>query len=432
MAFMELTDAEIKELLAQLVSAQERAYALIKNAKVNLVTDQKFFGSLCVHLPEVEDLSQPTASTDSETLWYNPLFIAHLGHEASGTSERNTKARAQALFVVCHEVLHAAFGHCGWYARLIGPDQEVAGIATDLKINWILRRNGIGEMPPGCVYADNLPDPRHPEDEKKKLQIDDLTGEDIYRVLKVLPRKQWPKGLTGDGVSNRPCMVASMSPAAAQKVADRWKGRVAAAAANCKGRGHLPYGMEEMIKDLLEPKLGWRHLIPVVLAESSRDDYDLQRPDRRYVRPDITFYVPDLHSERGKIMYGIDTSGSMSQKNIKAGLTEAQAICSEMAARMYLVTVDAGLQDHVWVENQDVLEAIEFKVHGRGGTDWQPIIDEWDRLQPTEQFSALVIFTDGECSWPEPPKCAGGQVIWVVDSPVVKDAPFGITVPYQE
>lgn len=429
MPFMELDEEAIKEIRKQLSSAQDRAYALIKNAKVNLVTDQKFFGSLCVHLPEVEDFGRPTAATNSEELFYNPFFISLLGREAPDASSRNTKARAQTLFVVCHEVLHAAFGHCGWYYRLVGPDQETADIACDLKINYILRRNAIGEMPPGCIYADNLPDPRDPTDEKKKLQIDDLTAEDIYRVLKALPKQRWPDGLKPKG-KGAPCLMMSPSPAAAQKIADRWKGRVAAAAANCKGHGHLPYGMAEMIKDLLEPKLGWRHLLPLVLAETSRDDYDLVRPDRRYVRPEATYCIPDLHSERGKVMFGIDTSGSMDKKQIMAGLTEAQSICQDMAARMYLVTLDAGLQDQVWVENSDVLESLNFEVHGRGGTDWQPVIDEWDRLQPTEQFSALVIFTDGECSWPEPPKCASGQIIWVVDSPVVKDAPFGITVPY--
>ena len=51
------------------------------------------------------------------------------------------------------------------------------------------------------------------------------------------------------------------------------------------------------------------------------------------------------------------------------------------------------------------------KVHGRGGTDFQPVIDYYRKN--IKDYAALVYFTDGECSIPSN---VPRDTIWVITS----------------
>ena len=51
------------------------------------------------------------------------------------------------------------------------------------------------------------------------------------------------------------------------------------------------------------------------------------------------------------------------------------------------------------------------KIHGRGGTDFQPVIDYYRKNM--KDYAALVYFTDGECSIPDN---VPRDTIWVITS----------------
>jgi hypothetical protein len=53
----------------------------------------------------------------------------------------------------------------------------------------------------------------------------------------------------------------------------------------------------------------------------------------------------------------------------------------------------------------------DFKIHGRGGTSFEPVTDYYD--QNFRKFNCLIYFTDGEA--PAPEKCRG-PVLWVISS----------------
>ena len=52
-----------------------------------------------------------------------------------------------------------------------------------------------------------------------------------------------------------------------------------------------------------------------------------------------------------------------------------------------------------------------MKIHGRGGTDFQPVIDYYNENQ--RKFSCLMYFTDGEAYAPDNAK---GSILWVLSS----------------
>jgi predicted metal-dependent peptidase len=53
----------------------------------------------------------------------------------------------------------------------------------------------------------------------------------------------------------------------------------------------------------------------------------------------------------------------------------------------------------------------EFKVKGRGGTDFQPVIDHYNKN--SKKYTSIIYFTDGECSSPNNVRC---KILWVHSS----------------
>jgi len=75
-----------------------KAMKKLVSARVALVLDSPFFGSLSLRLNMREDLSCPTMYTDGSIIGYNPDVV-----------EKWSPAEIQG--VLCHEILHVASGH---------------------------------------------------------------------------------------------------------------------------------------------------------------------------------------------------------------------------------------------------------------------------------------------------------------------------------
>lgn len=56
---------------------------------------------------------------------------------------------------------------------------------------------------------------------------------------------------------------------------------------------------------------------------------------------------------------------------------------------------------------------LEFKVEGRGGTDFQPPIDY---MVAHPQYDGLIILTDGGAPNPEVPPHLRTKLLWVIDN----------------
>jgi len=78
-------------------------------ARIDLLCDHPFYGSLALHLPLTEMSkqmiamvkamgSEPTFCTDYKRIYYNPEFAEECSRE-------------DKQFIICHELLHNAFLH---------------------------------------------------------------------------------------------------------------------------------------------------------------------------------------------------------------------------------------------------------------------------------------------------------------------------------
>jgi predicted metal-dependent peptidase len=105
-----------------------------------------------------------------------------------------------------------------------------------------------------------------------------------------------------------------------------------------------------------------------------------------------------------KLLVGIDTSGSMSEREIEACLTEVNGMVDHVECHViFFDTQLHGKPVHISkrVKSMEVL--------GRGGTSFQPIITYVDE----HQYDGVIIMTDGYAPFPEKPKA---RVLWAVTS----------------
>ncbi len=131
------------------------------------------------------------------------------------------------------------------------------------------------------------------------------------------------------------------------------------------------------------------------------------------------------------LVVAIDTSGSMSNKELTAVFGEIDALRAGFECKITVVQCDAVIQ-HVQEHDpwDDLvpppLSGARHRVYGRGGTDLRvPFAWLAGRLDAgTEQPDALIYCTDGYGPFPsrEPDSY---PVLWILTAGGVSDVPFG-------
>ena len=108
---------------------------------------------------------------------------------------------------------------------------------------------------------------------------------------------------------------------------------------------------------------------------------------------------------KNHILVGVDTSGSVSTNELKEFFNE---LC-HMHKTGHKITVaqcDAGLSDV-----KEFNPRHDWKIHGRGGTSFQPVVDHFNENK--KNYTALIYCTDGEA--PAPQDCPK-NTLWCLSS----------------
>ena len=190
----------------------------------------------------------------------------------------------------------------------------------------------------------------------------------------------------------------------------------------CRARGNLPAPLNRFIDQLLHPQLPWHLILANMMSEVIRDDYDLNRHDRRYLTDGI--YLPDIYNEGTYVACAIDTSGSMGDNDVLEAISETFGVLrSRNVTRIRLMSCDADVHyDQIFYPSDPPPTGIP----GNGGTDFKPI---FERLEDeSERPAALIYFTDLYGSFPEvqPPY----PTFWVTKTRN-HSVPFGTIIPYR-
>jgi predicted metal-dependent peptidase len=341
----------------------------------------------------------PIAATDGSNLILNPdTFFKYKLNER--------------VFVVAHEIMHCVWDHCGLMhsfkrrGKIAYPDgstlpydQEIMNVATDLVINDLLIEGDVGAFIQGCLHD-------------KKIANANDSAIDAYK--KVFNAKKGGQSPNGQGFDQHLAPGTSQgkdpTTAANERNDIEWQTQIAAAANSARAQGKLPAGLERLFGEILEPKIDWRDKIAALFARKvGSGSYNWRSPDRRLIVRDI--YAPGRSGfGAGTVVVGVDTSGSIGQKELDMFFAEMAGILEDVRPkRLVVMWCDASVQRVDEVEEAVDLVSLRHKgAPGGGGTSFIPVFDEIAKMgiEP----DALVYLTDGMGSFP--PVAPSYNVIW--------------------
>lgn len=398
-------DAALQPILTKLAAARTR-----------LIMESPFLGALVMHLPlKVGGDGCATTGTDAQAFYFNPKFVENL-------------SLAQTQFVLAHEAMHCAMGHP---QRRNHRMKRRWDVACDHAVNLILIEEGLKPPLHGILADQNFMTlsaeeiyPLIPEDtpeesfdqhlfdndneqgaspDQDERQDDPEGGEAGGQGKEGQSEAEQQQG-SGSQASQKP---NELSPSEREELAEQWKNRLAAAAQAARQAGKLSQSMMRWVDGLLAPSLPWRALLARFFAINQRDDYSWRRPSRR----EGDALLPRLSSEGIEVVAAIDTSGSISDDELREFVTELDALKGQVRARVTLLACDNQVAEQApWeFEPWDTVQ-LPSGLEGGGGTDFRPVFDwvEHENRSP----DMLVYFTDAEGDFPKLPP--NYPVIWLV------------------
>ena len=202
-------------------------------------------------------------------------------------------------------------------------------------------------------------------------------------------------------------------------------------------RGLLPLGA--LINLELEEKnarLDWKTLLQDFLALDEKD-YSFTPPDKRY--DSSPFFLPDFNLEEMKIkniLVFVDTSGSMPHAVIKEILEEIKTAISDSNCGLkgWLGLFDAQVSKPVPIDEECDIKDID--VCGGGGTSFSIVFEYIKEVfrpeieSQGEEIAAILMITDGCCTYPEEKNTDGTPVMWIMTTK--NEAPWEKTVHFYD
>lgn len=359
--------------------------------------DHPFFGYLALTLEPVEkpDMDPPTMATDGIHLYYHPDFV------------KNTPL-SELTGVIAHEIGHIILKHI---FREQGREHQRWNIACDYAVNYLILKEF--KLPRGC-----LQDPAFFDKDAEWIYSHLDLSEDENQVT-LDSHSEWSNSKSKDGKNDTQKDGDADNSLISTDLEQEWQNRVAVAASQARIKGNLPAHLESVIDNLLQPKLDWKTLLRDRITSCAKNDFVLNPCNKKHLYRG--FYLPGIAGEEINIAVGVDTSGSISDEDIRMFLSEIKGICDSYDEyTIHLFFADADIQARYELRPFDPLPKI---IAGRGGTDFRPVMEEVSKLDIT----ALVYFTDMYGSFPD--KEPNYNVIWVSTTEGY-EAPWGAMVEY--
>ena len=399
----------------------EAAREKLITARIGLLLRAPFFGNLATRMTLINgDDWCPTAATDGRRFYYNSEFV-------------NNMPLKQLEFLVGHEVLHAVYDHMG---RRGNRDPKLWNIADDYCVNFDLVEQRIGDKIPVALY-----DTKYKGMSAEEV-YDDLYANadklDIDKLMKQLLDEHLEPGDDGEGdgdsdgegkershAGGRPRLSKDEQKAIRDEIKE-----AVLAAANAAGAGNVPGGVKRMIKDLTEPVMNWRELLQQQIQSTVKSDFTWSKPSRRSWHMDAV--MPGMKpGEQIDVVIGIDTSGSITDKDLKVFLSEIKGIME--AYDEYKITVvgwDTEVHNSGEFTSDNLEDISTFEPGGGGGTDPHCV---WNWLKENNiEPKKLIMFTDF-CffDWRPSEVEPYADTVWIIKGNPNAEPEFGVWAHYE-
>jgi predicted metal-dependent peptidase len=381
---------------------------LIQKDHVALMKDPKYClysGIIMIGRTEVKD-DVPTACTDGRNTYYGRDYMA---------KQASNKRKG----VILHENLHKAFRHTTVWRHLFKENPNMANMACDYVINLMIMDgdNSFVSLPDGALLdhkykgLDAGTVYRMIKEEAKGgtvhvKTVGDQEGKDVpvIEIGNGLDEHDW-ESAEGMSKEEKEALAKDVDQALRQ-------GAILA--------GKMSANVPREISDVLEAKVDWREAMREFVTSfcADKDESTWRRPSRRWIGQDV--YMPSMIGESvGRIVIGIDMSGSIGDEEVGQFLGEVKKICDTVKPEgIDLLYWDTRVCQHEKYE-QDQLDNLlaSTKPRGGGGTDPQCIVDYMNNKKIKAECA--VILTDGYVgSWGEGWLC---PTLWGITTDVTSE-----------
>lgn len=364
--------------------------------------EEPFYGMYLIMLNKCWSKVVPTAGVGIQGINYN----LHLNEDF--WSKLNDK---QQIGLLKHELLHIGFFHLTDFNHL--ADKEIANIAMDIEINQYIKPE---YLPPGPqlpetyphlnlepkmgtqYYYDKLMEGKKQSDQKIQMILQAMadgkseTTDENGNTIQV-PNHDWKEFEDLDEATQK--LIKTQGEYILKTLAEQIT----------KSMGHIPGEFAEIINrinTIEPPKFDWRGYLRrftggsvKTFTKKSRRKYNKRYPDN-----------PGLKIKHKRhVMVAVDTSGSVSTTELKEFMHEIHHMY-KTGTEITIVQADAAIS-HIEKYNPK----LDIRIHGRGGTSFQPVIDYYNENK--HKYTALIYFTDGEACTPTP---AQGRILWVISA----------------
>ena len=359
----------------------------IERCYKKMLIEKPFYGLFLLGLSKVIDRSVDTACVRKRGINCELVINPDYWDSQDDTQQMN---------LLCHEVYHIVFQHMFLWDSF--PNKEVLGLATDCEVNSYLNNLDNSWVTPSIWNLPLRQGTKFYYEEIIKQSQQQSNNENSCSNNDGLKTKddhsQWGKDFH------------ECSNAEKQLIQNQINNQIKTAAEQTiKMRGTIPAELQEIVNELLKPKpriFDWKAFFRRMLGSI----YDINiKKTRRKESIRFPGAAGIKHKKKVSILVAVDTSGSISNKELEDFFSEITYIY-KAGARITILECDARIS-----ANYEYTGKWNGKVHGRGGTDFQPVIDYYRNNK--KDYAALVYFTDGECSIPENVPM---DTIWVITS----------------
>lgn len=391
------------------------ALTRLKAGRIWLVKNKPFFGFVAMHLNFIEKPEIPTCAVDKNgNFYYNPKFV-------DGLSKDEVRG------VVLHELLHVILDH---FNRKGNRDAMIFNYATDSVINYKINKEGLSI--PKCAI--------NPDRNGilkifgKDYTVKNKSAEKFYNEIYDDFKKQMQQGnsssgngsgdssSSGDGMKGFDEHIykpkeengsSGNNKEDGKKIkkgmtSKDWKDIMAKAKTMVsKSKGDSAGHGEEIIDEIMQPKISWQSKLRQLVKDYIPFDYTFQRPSRKSYYIDA--YLPSTEKEKVEVIVNIDSSGSMSKEDLTRAVSEVIGIRnSYQNLKIILLYSDTKVYDPIEMENPSPEEIASHRPKGRGGTDHRPVFKFIEENYPHARL--VVCMTDGQTDFPD--KVPNINTIW--------------------
>ena len=175
--------------------------------------------------------------------------------------------------------------------------------------------------------------------------------------------------------------------------------------------GSLPGDMAELIKKSTEGRIDYRNALRGFRASILSEKRRLTR-----MRPSRRFGFEQMGSRYDfitRILVAVDTSGSVGSEELGRYFNIITTFFKYGIQQVDVLMFDWEIQGDVMKLDEAKKRKQEFKVQGRGGTNFQAPVDY---LAKHPEYDGMIVITDGYAPNSEIPPHCKAKLLWIIDN----------------